>query len=119
MDLMVWIVTTPFLAAALAGVMRRTLGTRVGWPRTLAVAVIALSVGVPLSGYVATLAGIASQDDQLLVSVGTALIFFGVVALWVFAACLAALVFLEVVVPTGSLPGPSEALRRSRKSWRR
>ncbi len=46
MDLMVWIVTTPFLAAALAGVMRRTLGgTRVGWPRTLAVAVIALSVG--------------------------------------------------------------------------
>ncbi|MDZ7916760.1 MAG: AarF/UbiB family protein [Rhodococcus sp. (in: high G+C Gram-positive bacteria)] len=119
MDLMVWIVTTPFLAAALAGVMRRTLGTRVGWPRTLAVAVIALSVGVPLSGYVATLAGIASQDDQLLVSVGTALIFFGAVALWVFAACLAALVFLEVVVPTGSLPGPSEALRRSRKSWRR
>lgn len=119
MDLMVWIVTTPFLAAALAGVMRRTLGTRVGWPRTLAVAVIALSVGVPLSGYVATLAGIASQDDQLLVSVGTALIFFGVVALWVFAACLAALVFLEVVIPTGSLPGPSEALRRSRKSWRR
>ncbi|PWS21553.1 ABC transporter, partial [Enterococcus faecium] len=82
MDLMVWIVTTPFLAAALAGVMRRTLGTRVGWPRTLAVAVIALSVGVPLSGYVATLAGIASPDDQLLVSVGTALIFFGVVALW-------------------------------------
>ncbi|MDV8004528.1 ABC1 kinase family protein [Rhodococcus sp. IEGM 1318] len=119
MDLMVWIVTTPFLAAALAGVMRRTLGMRVGWPRTLAVAVIALSVGVPLSGYVATLAGIASQDDQLLVSVGTALIFFGVVALWVFAACLAALVFLEVVVPTGFLPGPSEALRRSRKSWRR
>lgn len=119
MDLMVWIVTTPFLAAALAGVMRRTLGTRVGWPRTLAVAVIALSVGVPLSGYAATFAGIASQDDQLLVSVGTALIFFGVVALWVFAACLAALVFLEVVVPTGSLPGPSEALRRSRKSWRR
>ena len=119
MDLMVWIVTTPFLAAALAGVMRRTLGTRVGWPRTLAVAVIALSVGVPLSGYVATLAGIANQDDQLLVSVGTALIFFGVVALWVFAACLAALVFLEVVIPTGSLPGPSEALRRSRKSWRR
>ncbi|MBS2992093.1 AarF/ABC1/UbiB kinase family protein [Rhodococcus erythropolis] len=119
MDLMVWIVTTPFLAAALAGVMRRTLGTRVGWPRTLAVAVIALSVGVPLSGYVATLAGIAGPDDQLLVSVGTALIFFGVVALWVFAACLAALVFLEVVVPTGSLPGPSEALRRSRKSWRR
>lgn len=119
MDLMVWIVTTPFLAAALAGVMRRTLGTRVGWPRTLLVAVIALSVGVPLSGYAATFAGIASQDDQLLVSVGTALIFFGVVALWVFAACLAALVFLEVVVPTGSLPGPSEALRRSRKSWRR
>ena len=119
MDLMVWIVTTPFLAAALAGVMRRTLGTRVGWPRTLVVAVIALSVGVPLSGYAATFAGIASQDDQLLVSVGVALTFFGVVALWVFAACLAVLVFLEVVVPTGSLPGPSEALRRSRKSWRR
>ena len=119
MDLMVWIVTTPFLAAALAGVMRRTLGTRVGWPRTLVIAVIALSVGVPLSGYAATFAGIASQDDQLLVSVGTALIFFGVVALWVFAACLAALVFLEVVLPTGSIPGPPEALQRSRKSWRR
>ncbi|ERB50281.1 hypothetical protein N806_03620 [Rhodococcus sp. P27] len=119
MDLMVWIVTTPFLAAALAGVMRRTLGTRVGWPRTLAVAVIALSVGVPLSGYAATFAGIASQDDQLLVSVGVALTFFGVVALWVFAACLAVLVFLEVVLPTGSIPGPPEALQRSRKSWRR
>ena len=42
MDLIVWIIATPILAAALAVAMRRTLGAKVGWPRTLVVSVIAL-----------------------------------------------------------------------------
>lgn len=107
------------LSVALAAVIRRTLGARVGWPRSVLVAWLALVVGIPASGRLAVAWGIATEDGELLAAQGTAVALVVVACLWVFAAALAVVMVLEVLVPTGIVPGPRAALAGVRGWLRR
>ncbi len=118
----IWIYTvlsSLVLSVALAAVIRRTLGARVGWPRSVLVGWLALAVGIPLSGRLAVATGIATEDGRLLASESTAVALVVVACLWVFASALAVVMVLEVLVPTGSLPGPRAALSGLRARMRR
>ncbi|MBM0125846.1 ABC1 kinase family protein [Pimelobacter simplex] len=122
MGALVWVYTvvmTLVLAAGLGAVIRRILGARVGWLRTLVVAWIALLVGVPITGRLAVAAGVGTETGRLTTSQGTAVAFLLVSCLWVFAAALGVVMLLEVLVPSGTVPGPREAVGRFRAWLRR
>ena len=93
---------------AFAAVIRRLLGVRVGLVRTLSAAVLAMLVTAPI------LSAFAPGDP---VAVGGGEAFLLGTASVILAALLsmAALVVLEVLLPTGSLPGPVEAWKAARR----
>ncbi|MDQ6526195.1 AarF/UbiB family protein [Nocardioides sp. LHD-245] len=122
MGAVVWVytvVTSLVLAAGLAAVIRRILGARVGWLRTLLVGWTALLVGIPVTGKLAVAAGVGTESGELTTSEGTAAAFLLVSCLWVFAAALAVVMLLEALLPSGSVPGPREAVGRFRAWLRR
>lgn len=117
----VWVytvLTSLVLAIGLGAVIRRILGARVGWLRTVLVAWIALLVGIPVTGKLAVTAGVGTSSGELTTSQGTAIAFILVSCLWVFAAALAVVMLTEVLLPSGSVPGPGEVVGRTR-SWAR
>jgi ubiquinone biosynthesis protein len=91
-----------------AAVIRRLLGVRVGRVRTLLAAVLALVVTAPI------LASIAPPDPET-VSGGEAVLLGGTAVVIAALLAMAALVILEVLLPTGSLPGPVELWRSARR----
>ncbi|MEU8819267.1 AarF/ABC1/UbiB kinase family protein [Actinoplanes sp. NPDC048796] len=93
---------------AFAAVIRRLLGVRVGFVRALLAAVLAMIVTAPiLSAFAPADPGTVSGGEAFLLATASLII----------AALLAmaALVVLEVLLPTGSLPGPVEAARGLRR----
>ncbi|MGC5028242.1 ABC1 kinase family protein [Tsukamurella sp. DT100] len=119
MDVVVALMLTPVVALLLAAVMRRSLGARPGWLRTVLVALLMIAVALPVTSWAAVTSGIAEPGGTLLVGTGTAVAFFLVAGLWLFAGSLAALVLLEIVAPTGTAPGPRDLLVRARGRLRR
>ncbi|WP_426622940.1 ABC1 kinase family protein [Leifsonia sp. McL0607] len=102
------IVVFPLTLAFLA---RRMLGSPIGWPRSIVVAVtIELTWGA-LAIPSMTAAGVTLENPQ-------AVPIFVLALAWAFALGVAALVLLEVVAPTGSIPTPLAALRNVRRSLR-
>jgi ubiquinone biosynthesis protein len=87
-----------------AAVIRRLLGVRVGLVRTVLAAVFALFVATPI------LQAIAPPDPRS-VDGGTAFLLFVSAVVISALLAMAALVILEVLLPTGSLPGPVELWR--------
>lgn len=116
---LVVIVTTTLSAAVMAVVLRRTLGARTGWPRTLVVAAVAFLVASPVLNSVAVPAGLLGEDGELLASPVVIASFFVLVFLWLFALAAGLLVVLEAVWPTGSLPDPVTFTRNARSAARR
>jgi ubiquinone biosynthesis protein len=91
-----------------AAVIRRLLGVRVGPVRTLLAAVLALFVATPILGALA-------PPDPRTVS-GGEVVLLGILSIVVSALlAMAALVVLEVLLPTGSMPGPFELWRGTRR----
>ncbi|MCU7723104.1 AarF/UbiB family protein [Actinoplanes sp. KI2] len=91
-----------------AVVIRRLLGVRVGRVRTLLAALLALFTTAPV------LAALAPPDPRT-VSGGEAFL-LGTAAVVISALlAMAVLVILEVLLPTGSLPGPVELWRGARR----
>ncbi|HET6530268.1 MAG TPA: AarF/UbiB family protein [Actinoplanes sp.] len=91
-----------------AAVIRRLLGARVGPVRTLLGAVLALVVTPPiLSGLVPSDPATIGGGEAFLLA-ATAVVVSALIAM-------AALVILEVLLPTGSLPGPLEMWRGARR----
>lgn len=96
-------------AALVAAVARRVLGVPVGWPRSVAVGLMALvGLGV-MESFVLNTAGL-SGSSAFTVAPAKVILFVPVAAAWVFVLGVAALVILEGVVPTGSLPSSSRFL---------
>jgi ubiquinone biosynthesis protein len=93
---------------AFAVVIRRLLGVRLGFLRTLLVAVLALVATAPI------LATLAPADPATAGGGEAFLLFVASVAVSALLA-MAALVILEVLLPTGSLPGPMEMWRDARR----
>jgi ubiquinone biosynthesis protein len=91
-----------------AAVIRRLLGVRVGPFRTLLAAIAALLTTAPI------LAAIAPPDPEQ-VSSGEAVLLAVAAVIVSVLLSMAALVILEVLLPTGSLPGPMEMWRGTRR----
>lgn len=92
--------------------VRRVLGVPVGWLRAFLVSLVTVLVLLRLFGWVAS---VNRFEDQLLAHPEAVMLGLLLVLLWGFALGTMALVVLEVVVPSGSLP----PLRSLLFGWRR
>lgn len=114
------VVSTVLVSAAImAVVLRRTLGARTGWPRTLIVATLAFSVAGPVSNAFAVPAGLLDPGGEILAPPAVVVAFILVVFLWLFALAAGLLVVLEAIWPTGSVPDPMTLRRNARSALRR
>ncbi len=104
--LLVWLVAT---------VARRVIGTPVGWPRT-----VLLSAVFPVAGSTAATAlahrlGLVDDGGDIAAPWG-ALTVVVLLWAWIFVLLLAVLYVAEIIVPSGSVPGPIALVRRWRRS---
>ncbi|GAA1882505.1 ABC1 kinase family protein [Asanoa iriomotensis] len=91
-----------------AAVIRRLLGVRVGPVRTLLAAVLAILIATPILNALAPADPSAVSGGDLVLLAFVAIVVSALLAM-------AALVILEVLVPTGSVPGPVELWRGTRR----
>ncbi|WP_017539522.1 ABC1 kinase family protein [Nocardiopsis halophila] len=89
------------LVSALA---RRTLGAPIGWPRSIAVALVVLTSAYGAAVAVVQAAGLPFTEEALRESPLPYVALAGLALVWVFLFGLVALVLLELFVPTGALP---------------
>ncbi|GIF73956.1 ABC1 kinase family protein [Asanoa siamensis] len=107
-SILLFVPTVGLTVLLFAAVIRRLLGVRVGPFRTLLAGVLVVLVATPV------LNALAPADPRS-VSAGEAVL-LGFLAIVVSALiAMAALVILEVLLPTGSLPGPVELWRGTRR----
>jgi len=105
-------------AAVVAFFARRILGAPVGWPRSILVGMLMSSLlGSVLSRLSRTL-GLASEAGEVDQPV-LAGVLFALILAWAFLLSIAALVVLELIVPTGSIGSPRRLVRGLRMRWRR
>ncbi|RBO96662.1 ABC1 kinase family protein [Nocardia puris] len=103
--------TTALTAWLIAGVARRVIGAPVGWPRTILVSALFPTVGSAAANALVRALGTMDEDGGVRDVAGTAAVVVLVWA-WLFVVLLAVLYVAEIVVPTGSLPGPITLVRR-------
>ncbi|MDF2806979.1 MAG: hypothetical protein K0S43_1925 [Cellulosimicrobium sp.] len=115
---LVGIVFTVVMLLLLAATARRVMGASVGWIRSAVVAFAMLSVAswVLTNGLLD--AGWSRADGTLTVAPGVALVAVVLAFAWAFVLGLCVLLVLELLVPTGSVPGPWRALRGLRQGRR-
>ena len=105
-------------AAAVAFFARRILGAPVGWPRSIAVGMIMLStLGSVLPGLGRQL-GLTDSTGEV-ANPALAGVLFSLILAWAFLLSIAALVVLELIVPTGSVGSPLQLVRGLRERGRR
>lgn len=105
------------LTTVLVGlVVRRLLGVPFGWLRTLGAGLFALWLGPTL---ISATAEQVTGRPLARISTGTAVWLTVGGMLVAILAGMGLLVLLELLVPTGSLPGPVELVRGSRSRWAR
>lgn len=103
------------LTVIVAQTVRRVLGVRVGWPRAFLVCALAIMVLLTAGGRLIT-SGAVPLDPQHAGGLGA---YFLVLTLWTFALSAAALLVLEIMVPTGSLPPLRSLVFGWGRRWRR
>ncbi|MFF2832116.1 ABC1 kinase family protein [Cellulosimicrobium cellulans] len=115
---LVGIVFTVVMLLLLAATARRVMGASVGWIRSAVVAFAMLSVAswVLTNGLLD--AGWSRADGTLTVAPGVALVAIVLAFAWAFVLGLCVLLVFELLVPTGSVPGPWRALRGLRQGRR-
>lgn len=99
-------------ALLLGLVSRRLLGVPVGWIRTLLVSVVLATGGMALMADVGQRVGVLNEDQQITggqeVIAGLVLV---LILAWGIALGLGALVILEALIPTGTVPSLTRFLR--------
>ncbi|MBE9940223.1 ABC1 kinase family protein [Cellulosimicrobium cellulans] len=112
------LVFTVGMLLLLAATARRVMGAPVGWIRSAVVALAMLSVASwVLTGGLLDV-GWSRPDGTLTVAPGVALVAVVLAFAWAFVLGLCVLLVLELLVPTGSVPGPWRALRGLRQGRR-
>ena len=110
------------LGAGFAFVARRTLGVPVGWPRSIIVGMILFSSIGGVVPWVAEESGISERTTTTVTEIVAAVVVLILVFAWGFFLSIAALVVLELIIPTGSLGTPwglvSEIRQRNRRTRR-
>jgi ubiquinone biosynthesis protein len=105
-------------ALVVAFFARRILGAPVGWPRSVLVGLIMVSLlGNMLPGLAQTI-GLVDASGRVS-QPALAGVMLGLIVAWAFFLSIAALVVLELIVPTGSVRSPMHALRELRQRLRR
>jgi ubiquinone biosynthesis protein len=105
-------------AVAVAFFARRILGAPVGWPRSILVGLILISLLGTTLPTLGEAMGVADETGQVS-SPALAGVLLALVVAWGFFLSIAALVVLELIVPTGSLGSPLHAVRGVRRRLRR
>jgi hypothetical protein len=88
-------------AAVVAFFARRILGAPIGWPRSIIVGMLMLTM----------LGGALPKLSQTIGLADIAGVVFALILAWAFLLSIAALVVLELIVPTGSLGSPIQVIR--------
>ena len=117
-DWLVVAVLNVVFAALLTLIFRRLLGPRVGRLRAFVVSLVLLSLFAPIGTAITRAAGFPDAQS-LIQNPGAGTLVLAVAFLWMLAAGLAALVILESVAPTGSVPSPLAIARGLRGGLRR
>ncbi|HEY5878495.1 MAG TPA: hypothetical protein VIU11_06280 [Nakamurella sp.] len=99
--------------------VRRILGGQVGLPRTFLLSLVALTAASPLLIAMGEAGGFITPDGQIVAPLPAAFALVILTFLWTVALEILALVVLEVIAPTGSVPTPLAAVRGLRGWWRR
>lgn len=102
--------------------VRRILGVSVGWTRTIALSALGVLIIVPVLPDVITAWAGVSIDDLIEAQSPDIAAFMGIYVLagaWVFVLEIVVLTLMELMVPTGSVPGPIEWARAWPARWRR
>ncbi|KAB7740637.1 AarF/ABC1/UbiB kinase family protein [Nostocoides sp. F2B08] len=111
------LIATLLNAAVIGLIARRLIAVPVGWPRTIALAVVFNALATPVIASVGQAVGaggpLGAEMDPALVAVVI------LVIAWLIAAQVVVLVILEALVPTGSLPSPIVAIRGLPARYRR
>jgi ubiquinone biosynthesis protein len=109
MDVLAYTLATLINVMLVAIVARRLLGVPVGWPRTIVVSLIMISVGSGLLTWVGRALhldlGDQSRDGAAMVAV------YSLAIAWLLVAQVSVLAILEAFAPTGTVPGPLTLLR--------
>ena len=92
-----------------AWTVRRLMGVPVGWPRTFLLSFVAALISNPILVTVLEHAGVTdpTSPEQAGLAAAVAVLFVA----WVIAIEISFLVVAEVLVPTGSVPGPVDWVR--------
>ncbi len=98
-------------AVCVGGITRRILGVPVGWLRTFIVGVAVFLASSPVAIYIATASGVVGPSGKPTVSLAVAVLFLVLAFAWVFAFGIMALVIIEAIWPTGSVPNPVQLVR--------
>src|SRR5215207_7128748 len=105
-------------AAVVAFFARRILGAPVGWPRSILIGMLMLSLLGSLLPRLSRTLGLANEAGEVDQPV-LAGVLFGLILAWAFLLSIAALVVRELIVPTGSIASPRRLVRGLRMRWRR
>ena len=105
-------------AAIVTVPIRRVLGGQVGLPRTFLLSLIALTAASPLLLAMGEAGGFFTPDGQIVAPLPAVFALVILTFLWTVVLEILALVVLEVIVPTGSVPTPLAA-GRGLRDWSR
>lgn len=105
-------------AAVVAFFARRILGAPIGWPRSIIVAIIMLTLLGSTLPMLSRAIGLADSTGEVS-SPAIAGVVFALILAWAFLLSIAALVVLELIVPTGSIGSPIQLVRGLRQRARR
>jgi ubiquinone biosynthesis protein len=107
------------VAMLVAAMARRILGVPVGWPRSLLVAVLVLISLAAAFEFAVGASGLPTDPQAMADDPAPYLAFVVLSTVWVFLFGLVALVLLELLLPTGTIPTPRSLLARLRGARRR
>ncbi|MEV6844845.1 AarF/UbiB family protein [Actinoplanes sp. NPDC051411] len=109
-----WVVSV----LVLAGLARRVLGVPVGWWRSVVFGLLLVAVSPSVLGFVGDRSGLLA-GDRLVGDSAAAVLLVVLTIAWIFTLGLAALVVLEAILPTGTVPGLVTLVRNWRGQRRR
>ncbi len=115
---LIGLVFTVAMLLLLAATARRVMGAPVGWVRAAVVSFVMLTVASWVLTNGLLVSGWSRADGTLTVSPVLALVAVVLTFAWSFVLGLCVLLVLELLVPTGSVPGPWRAFRRMRQGRR-
>lgn len=104
---------TIVIAVIVAAVLRRLLSHTPGWPRAVIVSIAALIAIAEISVPLGESTGLFQEGEFSAAHVGSWIVLLALAGCAILVAGMIVLVGLEILVPTGSIPGPFDVVSRT------